>query len=93
MNGRCYFLQKLVMLEVFFIVHRQSLLKIHDQSRSLGTAVSALSTFFYFLYLFTPLEYSIGTFLRLNQSLIILLRKILPDRLDFSQFACCDLPC
>ena len=40
---RCCFLQKLAMLEVFVIVVRRSLLNIYDQSRSLGTAVSASS--------------------------------------------------
>ena len=38
----------------------------------MGPAVSASSSLFDFLDLFTSLEYSIGTFLRLNPSLIIL---------------------
>ena len=47
------FLQKLAMLEVFVIFLRRSLLNIYDQSRSLGTAVPASSSFFDFLDLFT----------------------------------------
>jgi len=72
-------LQKLAMFEVFVIVSRWSLLNIYDQSKSLDGAVSASISFFDFLDLFTSLEYSIGTFLRLNPSLIILLKKIMPD--------------
>ena len=83
----------LKMYEVFAIVLRRSLLNIYDQSRSLGTAVPASSSFFLFLrsfYIFGVFNRDISTFKPIFDHSS---EEIMPDRLNFSQFACCDLPC